>query len=100
MKNVLGVILSVVLVSAFVGKDRSGIQGAIDPPEGANKIWAVNGKDTVAIIPPPGTFILDVKPGTWKLVVEAVLPYKSVEKDNILVNEGQLTDVGLIRLER
>ena len=100
MKNVLGVILSVVLVSAFVGKDRSGIQGSIDPPEGARKIWAVSGKDTVAIIPPPGTFILDVKPGSWKLVVDAVPPYKSAERESILVTEGQLTDVGLIKLEQ
>ena len=100
MKNVLGVILTVVLVSAFVGKDRSGIQGSIDPPEGAKRIWAVSGKDTVAIIPPPGTFILDVKPGSWKLVIEAALPYKNAERDAILVTEGQLTDVGLIKLER
>lgn len=100
MKNVLGVLVTVALISAFVGKDRSGIMGTVDPPEGAKKIWAVSGKDTVAIIPPPGSFILDVKPGTWKLVVEAVLPFKSVERDGILVAEGNMTDVGLIKLER
>lgn len=100
MKNVLGVLVTVALVSAFVGKDRSGIMGTVDPPEGAKKIWAVSGKDTVAIIPAPGSFILDVKPGTWKLVVEAVLPFKSVERDGILVAEGNMTDVGLIKLEQ
>jgi hypothetical protein len=100
MKNVLGVLITVALVSAFVGKDRSGIIGTIDPPEGAKKIYAVSGKDTVAIIPPPGSFILDVKPGTWKLVVEAVLPYKNAERENILVAEGNMTDIGLIKLEQ
>ena len=98
MKNVLGVIISIVLISSFVGKDRSGIQGTIDPPDGARRIWAVSGKDTVAIIPPPGSFIMDLKPGSWKLVVEAALPYKNAERESILVIEGQLTDVGLIKL--
>jgi len=100
MKNVLGVLVTVALISAFVGKDRSGIQGTIDPPEGANRIWAVSGKDTVSIIPPPGSFLMDLKPGTWKLVVVAVLPYKNAERDNILVAEGQMTDIGTIKLER
>ena len=81
-------------------KRQIGIIGTIDPPEGAKKIWAVNGKDTVAIIPPPGSFILDVKPGTWKLVVEATLPYKNAERESILVAEGNMTDIGLIKLEQ
>lgn len=97
MKNFLGFVMAVVLISSFTGT-RSGIQGTIDPPEGAKRIWAVNGKDTVAIIPAPGSFILDVKPGTWKLVVEAVLPYKNAERESILVMDGEITDVGLIRL--
>ena len=96
MKNFIGIIISVVLISSFA--DRSGIQGTIDPPEGARKIWAVSGKDTVAIIPSPGSFIMDVKPGSWKLVVEAVLPYKNVERDGVLVTDGQITDIGLIKL--
>ena len=98
MKNFIGIIISVVLISSFASNDRSGIQGTIDPPEGAKRIWAVSGKDSVSIIPAPGSFIMDVKPGSWKLVVEAVLPYKNVERDAVLVIEGQLTDVGLIKL--
>lgn len=98
MKNIIGFIIAVLLISSFVSNSRSGIQGTIDPPEGAKRIWAVSGKDSVSIIPAPGSFIMDVKPGSWKLVVEAVLPYKNVEREAILVVEGQLTDVGLIRL--
>lgn len=97
MKNILGIMVAVVLISSFTG-NRSGIQGTIDPPEGAKRIWAVSGKDTVSIIPAPGSFILDVKPGTWKLVVEAVLPYKNAERESILVMDGEITDVGLIKL--
>ena len=98
MKNIMGTIIAVVLISSFGLHDRSGIQGTIDPPEGAKRIWAVSGKDTVSIIPAPGSFIMDVKPGSWKLVVEAVLPYKNAERESILVTEGQITDVGLIKL--
>jgi len=97
MKNFIGFIVSVLLISTF-SNDRSGIQGTIEPPEGARRIWAVSGKDTVSIIPAPGSFIMDVKPGSWKLVVEAVLPYKNAERDAILVIDGQITDVGLIKL--
>ena len=100
MKNLIGVIISIVLISSFASMDRSGIQGTIDPPEGAKRIWAVSGKDSVSIIPAPGSFIMDVKPGSWKLVVEAVLPYKNVERDAVLVVEGELTDVGLIKLSQ
>ena len=100
MKNLIGVIISIVLISSFASMDRSGIQGTIDPPEGARRIWAVSGKDTVSIIPPPGSFIMDVKPGNWKLVVEAVLPFKNAERDGILVTDGQITDVGLIKLSQ
>ena len=99
MKNIIGIIISVLLISSFA-KERSGIQGTIDPPEGAKRIWAVSGKDTVSIIPPPGSFIMDVKPGSWKLVVEAVLPYKNVERESILVIDGQITDIGLIKLSQ
>jgi hypothetical protein len=41
---------------------------------------------------------MDVKPGSWKLVVEAVLPYKNDERESILVTDGQITDIGLIKL--
>lgn len=100
MKSFLSVIVSLVLVSTFASKFRSGIQGTIDPAVGARQIWAVSGKDTVAIIPAPGNFILDVKPGAWKLVVEANLPYKNAERESILVTDGEITDIGLIKLEQ
>ena len=98
MKNIIGIVVTVFIMSAFNSENRAGIQGTIDPPEGAKRIWAVSGKDTVSIIPAPGSFILDVKPGSWKLVVEAVLPYKNAERESILVVDGELTDIGLIKL--
>src|SRR6476469_5645119 len=98
MKNFIGVIISIVLISSFSSMDRSGIQGTIDPPEGARRIWAVSGKDTVAIIPAQGSFIMDVKQGSWKLVVEDVLADKNAKRESIRVTDGQITDIGLIKL--
>lgn len=100
MKNAIAIVVMIFLVSSFASKYRSGIQGTIDPPDGARRIWAISGKDSVSIVPAPGSFLIEVKPGSWKLVVEAVLPYKNVERESILVTEDQLTDVGLIKLEK
>ncbi len=100
MKNAIGIILTIFLISSFAAKYRSGIQGTIDPPEGAKRIWAISDRDSVSIIPAPGSFLIEVKPGSWKLVVEAVLPYKNLERESVLVTEDQITDIGLIKLER
>ncbi len=100
MKNAIAIVISIFLISSFAAKYRSGIQGTIDPPEGARRIWAISGKDSVSIVPAPGSFLIEVKPGSWKLVVEAVLPYKNSERESILVTDDQITDVGLIKLEK
>ncbi|MBC7874529.1 MAG: carboxypeptidase regulatory-like domain-containing protein [Ferruginibacter sp.] len=77
---------------------KSGIYGTIEPSEGAKKVWAVSGMDSVSAIPVTGKFSLEVKPGNWALIVEAVKPYKNAIVDNVLVLDGQSTDAGVIRL--
>ena len=78
---------------------KTGINGVIDPPDGVRKIWAVNGTDSFSTVPATGSFYVEVKPGTWKLFVESVKPYKNEVVENILVQEGQSTDVGVIKLK-
>jgi hypothetical protein len=39
-----------------------------------------------------------VKAGNWKLYVEGVQPYKNTVVESILVVDGQVTDVGVIKL--
>lgn len=89
-----------VAICAFISPDRvkSGIYGTIDPPDGARKVWAINGTDSVSTVPLTGKFSLEVKPGTWKLIVEAVPPLKTALVENILVQEGESADAGLIKL--
>ena len=101
MKNILAFIISIILLAnASKLAVKSGIQGSIDPPDGAKRMWAISNKDTIPIVPSPssGVFLVEVKAGAWKLFVEARSPYTNTERDNIVVTEGQVTDIGIIKL--
>jgi len=99
-KIVITLCVAFVVMSAFVSRHpvKSGIYGSIDPPEMAKKIWAISRTDSVSAVPLNGKFSIEVKPGTWKLIVEAVPPYKNTAVENVLVQEGQSADVGVIKL--
>ncbi len=94
-------VVVLIIMSAFISisNPEPGITGSIDPPDGASKVWAISGADSVSAMPVEGKFSLDVKAGTWQLLVEGVKPYKNAAKENIVVLEGQATDVGVIKLE-
>lgn len=87
-------------LSAFVipGNIAISIHGTITPAEGAKKVWAISGTDSVFAVPSSGTFSFDVKPGTWKIKVEASAPYKNVVVENIIVEDGKSVDAGEIKL--
>jgi hypothetical protein len=89
-----------IIMSAFVSRNsaKSGIMGTIDPPEGALKIWAISGTDSISTVTSTGKFIIEVKPGAWKLIIEAAKPYKNYVVENVNVQEGQMTDTGVIKL--
>jgi hypothetical protein len=87
------------IVSAFSSRNFiSSIYGTIEPAEGAKKVWAVNGMDSVSIVPESGKFSIAVTAGKWKLTVEANRPYQDAVIENINVEEGKSTDAGIIRL--
>jgi hypothetical protein len=79
---------------------KSGIHGTVDPSNGASKVWAISGTDTASAPVSSEGFWLDVKPGNWKLIIEAVKPYRNAVIENISVQEAQPTEVGLIKLEK
>ena len=100
MKKILAFIGILLIVSAFSFRHApSGIKGTLEPADGAKKISATNGTNTVSVIPAMGGFFLEVKPGTWTLVVEAIAPYKDAVVENIVVTEGQVYDAGWIKLK-
>ena len=102
MKKIVIILLAVVvMMTAFINHKSytvSGVQGTISPADGAKKIWAYSGKDTVSVIPSSTSFSIDVKPGTWTIYVEANKPYKDATISNVIVEAGRYTDAGEIKL--
>ena len=93
--------ITFVAMAAFIVPAKlSGIHGTISPADGGKKVWAIgtSGTDTVSVVPSSGAFSLEVKPGTWKIIVEAAKPYKDATISNITVEEGKYTDAGEIKL--
>ena len=89
-----------ILTTAFITiKNATGINGIVDQPQGVKKISAINGTDTVFTTSQSGSFSVEVKPGSWKLIIEAIPPYKNVVLEPIIVQAGQSTDVGIIKLK-
>lgn len=99
-KPIIVLSAALIIMSAFISHNefKSGIQGTIEPTEGAKKVWAVSGADSVSAVPLMGKFSMEVKPGNWELFVEAVQPYKSTTVEGVLVVDGQYTDAGVIKL--
>ncbi|WP_153798320.1 carboxypeptidase regulatory-like domain-containing protein [Foetidibacter luteolus] len=77
------------------------IKGTVSPADGAKYVWAVSATDTLKTLIAKGAFqITNAKAGTYKIMVDATVPYKDVIKDGVQVADGQLTDVGEIKLEK
>ena len=86
---------------AFKGIDTGSIKGTVTPADGATKAWALSSTDTLkADIQAGGFEITGAKAGTYRLIIEAKPPYKNTAKDNIVVNDGQPTNVGEIKLNQ
>jgi hypothetical protein len=102
MKNTLYNLLGAAVllaVCAFSAPSPSSIKGRVNPVDGATEVVAVSATDSVKAAITDGMFILESKPGTYKLIVVAKPPYKNVVKDNVQVAEGNATDVGTITLQ-
>ncbi len=86
---------------AFKGINTGSIKGTITPADGATKAWALSTTDTLKGDIQAGSFeISGAKAGTYRLIIEAKPPYKNTAKDNIVVTDGQPTNVGEIKLNQ
>jgi len=86
---------------AFTTFKNGSIKGTVSPSASATSAYVVSGMDTLRTNIQNGVFeIGQVKPGTYKLVVEAIAPYKNFEKEGVVVNEKKATDVGEITLQQ
>jgi len=96
-----GIILLLILSAyTFQNTDQTSITGRVNPLDGANSAWAVGGRDSSTSAIVNGTFSFSVKPGIYKVVVDAIEPYKDAVLENISVKEGQTVNLGEIMLQR
>lgn len=85
---------------AFTTVSQSSITGKVTPADGAEAVWAYGATDSTKGTVSSGAFTIDVKPGTYRIVVDAKEPYKDVTLENLEVKEGQPLDVGEIVLQQ
>jgi hypothetical protein len=100
MKNSMAFLslLFIICMAFMTGTFKPGIHGVIDPADGASKVWAIRGTDSISAIPASGKFSMEVSPGNWTILVEAVSPFQNAVVNNIVVLENQSTDAGIIKL--
>jgi hypothetical protein len=94
-------LVAFLVLSAFISRTvATSIHGTVTPADGAKKVWAISGTDSVSTVPAGGNFSLDVKAGTYKLVVEANAPYKDATVESVVVEDGKSADAGEIKLSQ
>ena len=79
------------IVSPIVQRSHEFANANLLPP-------TLSGRDSVSVIPATGKFSIELKAGTWKVVVEATDANKNTSIENIVVLDNQFTDVGVIKL--
>jgi hypothetical protein len=86
---------------AFRMINNSPVKGSVTPPNGASRAWLISRTDTLNAPVIQGNFMItNVKPGNYTLMVEAKPPYRDSFKQDVIVVEGQPTDVGVIEMNQ
>jgi len=86
---------------AFTALKNGSIKGRVSPSASATSVYITSGMDTMRTNIQNGDFeIGEVKPGTYKLVIEAIAPYKNFQKEGVVVSEKKATNVGEITLQQ
>jgi hypothetical protein len=90
-------VLTVLLVTAFRVHWNSPVKGSITPDDASDRAWLFSRTDTLYAPVMQGNFMItNVKPGTYILRVEGKPPYRDSFKEDVVVVDGQPTDVGVI----
>lgn len=71
------------------------------PSDGADRVWAVQGRDSVEMMNINGEYILrSINPGHWEISVEANEPYTNTRFNVSDVKPGTDVDLGEIHLRK
>jgi hypothetical protein len=86
---------------AFTNLQTGSIKGIVSPSDGAVRAWAETISDTLKADIVNGAYeITNVKPGTYRVIIEAKPPYRNAARENVVVADGQAADAGEIKLEK
>ena len=101
MKKIRAAVAAFVIITtscllSFKNPPASSIQGKVSPGWYAVNAWAISATDTLYTTVTDGNFdFLNAKPGVYRIIIEARSPYRHIAKDNVIVREGQETDLEL-----
>ena len=95
------VIIGITSIHAVRLLQTSSFHVRMYPSSGAERIWAIQGKDSTEMMNVNGEYILrSINPGHWQLSVEASAPYRDARFDIDEVKPGTDMDLGQIRLRK
>jgi hypothetical protein len=103
-KTTLGLTAAVALamgLSAFTAHQTASIKATVIPADASGQVWAISGTDTVKAAFTSGSIaVMNLKTGTYKVVVAGDETYRQLVKENVAVQEGSVTDLGELTLEK
>ena len=71
------------------------------PEQGAEKVWAIQGKDSIEMINVNGEYYLrSINPGHWRVWIDAKAPYRKASFDVTDMRPGTDRDLGEYRLSK
>jgi hypothetical protein len=79
---------------------QTSIAGKISPAEAAEVVLIVHARDTLKTPIMWGSFSQQVRPGKYKLIINARPPYKNALLGNLEVKENHVLDVGELILQK
>lgn len=92
-------ILVIVLVTTFSFRTvQPTLTGKVSPADAAEMVWAINSTDSAKAAIVGGTFTFTVKPGKYRVIVDAKEPRRDVILENIEVG-NQPVDLGEIVIQ-
>lgn len=100
--SLAAVAITMISLISFRAITNGSLKGSVSPADAAVRVWIISPTDTLKAPVEKGMFTIgDIKPGTYKVIVEAKPPFKNGVKDGITVGDDQQpVDVGEIKLSQ
>lgn len=106
MKKIIPLPISIVslIIVGLLAANRlanGSLKGTISPADAGVRAWAVSATDTLQTGITGGSFEMkNVRPGIYKIIIEANAPYKNATKEGVAIRDGEATDIGQIVLQQ